>query len=44
MEELVLTALIASLILVVGFSNGSFELVVGAAAIGIPLAAKALPT
>lgn len=41
MDEIMLTAVIAGIILVVAFSNGSLEMVgLGVAAIGIPLAAK----
>ncbi len=42
MDEITLTAVIAGIILVVGVSGASLEMVgLGAAAIGIPLAAKA---
>ncbi len=44
MDELMLTGVIAGLILVVAVSSSSLELAgLGAAAIGIPLAAKVLP-
>lgn len=42
MDETTLTGVVAGILLLVAFSGGSLELVgLGAAAIGIPLAAKA---